>query len=128
MPPPTTWSTTSSSRPASASIRRGIRTPRAIPIFTSLVFMSCPWRNRALGRLTPLRGDFEVMVDSPLHRLYQFLDRLSFEVDLVAEVDHVTGKESQVGVELDDPSVSLVVDHRLPSTWFDPLVLSSPGA
>jgi hypothetical protein len=44
------------------------------------------------------------------------LDGIPFEVDLVAQIDHVTGECLDLRVVLEDPRVALVFDHVGPSS------------
>jgi len=82
---------------------------------------------RALRLLPPGFAHAEVVVDGPLHRPREFLDRRSLEVDLVSEVDHVPGEKQKFGVELYDAGVSLVLNHRsLPRSEI-PGIQARPG-
>ena len=80
---------------------------------------------RPFGGLTPCLADFKVVVHRSLHGALQLLDRPTFEVDLVAQVDHVSGEEPELRVELEGPRVSLVLDHGLIPAFSRNLLTSS---
>jgi hypothetical protein len=55
----------------------------------------------------------KIVIDGTVHGCLQRLDGVAFEVDLITEIDHMTGEDTEFRVELDHASISFVLDHRL---------------